>query len=350
MKNIILCFVIFLLASCSKEGDLAKLSGFDAAELKSTSTNVVLQQAEAKNIALQFVWNPSDMVATQSVAQSLVKTRVELSTDKDFTSIAKAYTSVGASLTFTHQQLNRLTIGFGFEPGEIETLYVRLVSVLASNVDPKYSNTLSISVTPYLEQSAADYLYVANKDLTTFTQKLCSRKEDGLYDGFVKMDQWQNFYLTNDASANASKIYGSYPVNGNQYVLYDGDDRWNCWVNNGGYLYLSADVNKKSWSETVISSLSVTGDFNGWSATATPMTYDAANNVWTATITNTAAEQWGVKILINGSWTWFFGTSETAGHTDLYTADASGFAYDKVGTHVLKLDLSDPKAFKYTID
>lgn len=350
MKNFIICFIALFFASCAKEGEQAVLTGFETATLRSTVSDITLAQSSSRNLAVQFVWNQPELNTNVDVAQSLVKTTLQLSTDRNFATIGRSVESVGSSVSYSHQQLNRIVLAMGMQIDNKQEVYVRLVSRLANNIEVKYSNVLAIAVTPYEEVAAGDYLYIANNDLTTFSWKLCSRKEDGFYDGFAKIDQWYDFYLTNEAQKDASKIYGSYPVSGNQYVLYAGDDRWNCWTSNGGYLYFTADVNKLEWKETVITSLAATGDFNGWNATANPLTYDAANNVWTATITTTAAEQWGMKILINGSWTWFFGAGENAGECGLYTADASGFAYDRVGTYTLKLDLSDPKAFKYTIE
>lgn len=350
MKKLIICAMALLVMACKKEGGQPAISGFEPAILHSSTLDVQLDATARKKLALQLVWEESILQSAQPIAQSTLKNRVELATDASFTTIAKQIEQVPASLSYTNEQLNSLVLGMGFVAGESKTLYARVASRLAANKEINYSNVVAIAITPYEPVTDADYLYMANKELTQFPWKLCSRKEDGLYDGFVKVDPWYNFYLTNEESASASLIYGSYPVDGNQYILYSGADRWNCWTSNGGYLYLTADVNKLTWKETVVESLAVTGDFNGWSATATPMTYDQVAKVWKATLTTTNAQQWGIKVLINGSWTWFFGAAEEEGECTLYSADASGFAYDKVGTHTLILDLSDPKAFTYTVE
>lgn len=338
-----------LAMACKKEGGEPTVTGFQPAVLHSSAQDVLLDATARKKLALQFVWDESILHSAQPLAQSTLKNRVEFATDPSFATVTKQVEQVPASLSYTHEQLNSLVLGMGFVAGQSKTLYARVASRLAVNTATNYSNVIAVAITPYEPVSDANYLFMANKELTQFPWKLCARKDDGLYDGFVKVDQWYNFYLTNEASANASLIYGSYPVDGNQYILYSGADRWNCWTNTGGYLYLTADVKKMTWKETAIESLAVTGDFNGWSTTATPMSYDQTAKVWKATITTATAQQWGIKVLINGSWTWFFGGAEAAGECTLYTADAGGFAYDKIGTHTLILDLSDPKAFKYTV-
>lgn len=349
MKHIIICTLAFLLFSCKKEGGEPAVTGFQPAVLHSSKVNVQLNAAERKSLALQLVWDESPLTSAQPIPQSTLQHTLELATDASFEVIEKKIEMAAASFSYTHEQLNSLVMGMGFEPAKKKTLYARVSTQLARNVAIVYSNVIAIEVTAYEAISDANYLYMANKELTQFPWKICSRKEDGVYDGFVQLDQWFNFYLTNEESANASAIYGSYPLEGSQYILYSGSDRWNSWISNGGYQYISADINKLTWIETPVTSLSVSGDFNGWSATDTPMTYDRTTKLWKATITNTAAEQWGIKVLINGSWSWFFGTAEEAGTCSLYTADAGGFAYDKVGTHTLVLDLSDPNAFKYWV-
>lgn len=350
MKQLTLYILALFFFACKKEGGLPAVTGMAPAVLHSSATEVSLRADDRKGLALQLIWDEASPESALPMAQSALKNKVEIAADASFAAIAKSTEQVAASLSYTHEQLNSLVLGMGFVPGEKKNIYVRIASRLGANVDWVYSNVVAVAVTPYEPVQEAAYLYIANKDLTQFPWKLCSRKEDGFYDGFAKLDQWYNFYLTNEESASAPVIYGSYPLDGSQYILYSGADRWNCWTSKGGYLYISADVNKMTWKETAVESLTVAGDFNGWSATATPMQYDQSTKVWKATITTTAVEKWGIKVLINGSWTWFFGASESEGSCALYTADGNGFAYNQVGTHTLVLDLSDPKAFKYRVE
>jgi len=338
--------------ACEKTGDTVVATGFTDAELSTTAEAVALSEDEKDELALQLLWDPGEIHLTGGYdAKSIaIRTTVQFALDEAFTTVARSQEVGSASLSYTHAKLNELALALGLEPDESTPVYVRVESKLAANVVSKYSNVLRVAITPYLPSAAADYLFMATTDFSAFPWKLCSRGEDGRYDGFVRVDQWYNFYLASEESNAAETIYGSYPADGNQYRLHAGDDRWNLWTSNGGYLYLQADVNTLTWSETVVQSLSVTGDFNGWSTDATPLTYDSGRNVWTASITTTDAEQWGIKILVNGDWGFFFGAGPEEGQCTLYRADASGFPYPHVGTHTLTLDLSDPKAFRYTVD
>ncbi len=350
MKQLTLYILVLLFVACKKEGGTPAVSGIKPAVLYSSTTELVLKSTDRKAVALQLVWDEAILASDEPMAQSALKNKIEIAADPSFSAVTKSIEQVASSLSYTHEQLNNLVTGMGFLPDEKNVFYVRIASRLGTNTDWLYSNVIALNVTAYQPVEDAAYLYLSNKEFTQFPWKLCSRKEDGFYDGFVRLDQWYNFYLTNAESASAPIIYGSYPLDGSQYILYSGADRWNCWTSKGGYLYLTADVNKLAWKETSVESLTVTGDFNGWSATATPMVYDQTTKVWKATITTTAAEQWGIKVLINGSWTWFFGAAEGDGNCALYTADGTGFAYNKIGTHTLILDLSDPKEFKYHVE
>lgn len=350
---IMMLTVIAFFSSCQKDGDKLVATNLEQAKLTATASELVLTENMSDKMVFQLVWNQPEPQIEEGydMADAAIATTLQFATDENFANVKSESTVSSSGMSYTGADLNTLILKMGLTAGERSTVYARIKSTIGANISPVYSNVIALAVTPYKPAEKVNYLYMANTDLTNFDLKLCSRDNNGVYDGFVKVNQWYNFLLTNEATANADVIYGSYPADGNQYTLYSGAGRWSCWTSNGGYLYIKADVNNLKWSETVINSLSVTGDFNGWSATATPMTYDAAKNVWTVDITTTAAEQWGIKILINGSWDFFFGAGEETGVCKLSTSSSdSGFPYTVTGTHKLTLDLSDPKAFKYTIE
>src|SRR5690606_16910593 len=136
----------------------------------------------------------------------------QFSTSASFASDGRSVEVVSASLSYTHQQLNSMVLAMGFVALEQQAVYARVVCRLAPNVEPLYSNVLELAVTAFAPLEDGDYLFMANCDFSAFPWKLCSRLENGVYDGFVQVDQWYNFYLANEASADAQTIYGSYPV------------------------------------------------------------------------------------------------------------------------------------------
>lgn len=353
IKQAFLLLPLVFFFSCKKDGDKLVATDLEQAKLTATASELVLSEDMSDKLVFQLVWDQPEPKIEEGyyMADAPVATTLQFATDQDFSVIKKESTLSSNGMSYTAADLNTMVLKMGLTAGQRSTVYARIKSVIGVNIAPSYSNVVALAVTPYKPAEKVNYLYMANTDLTNFDLKLCSRDNNGVYDGFVKVNQWYNFLFTNKASASADVIYGSYPADGNQYTLYAEAGRWNCWTSNGGYLYVKADVNALKWSETVVNSLSVTGDFNGWSATATPMTYDAGNNLWTANITTTNAEQWGIKVLINGSWDFFFGAGADTGVLKLTTSSSdAGFAYTVTGTHKLTLDLRDPKAFKYTIE
>src|SRR5690606_6845387 len=140
-------------------------------------------------------------------------------------------------------KLNELALALGLEAGAGTPLFVRVGSQLAANVATAYSNVLRINVVPYQPSGAADYLYMATTDFSAFPWKLCSRAEDGRYDGFERVEQWHICFVTREEREAAETMYGSYPVDGSQCHLHTGADRGTVWTKNGGSLYQQADVN-----------------------------------------------------------------------------------------------------------
>ncbi len=350
-KYIYLTLAVLFAVSCDSDIEKIVVTGFQAAVLTATAEDVVLSDANSDQLVFSLVWDSGELKTSDpekyGLASTALTNTLQISVQSDFAKISP-FSETSNSVSYTGESLNALALKLGFVPGESSKLYARIKSELGSEI--KYSNVVSVSVTPYEASQSGNYLYMATDDLSSFPWKLYSRAEDGKYDGFMQVSQWFNFYLTSEESAEAETIYGSYPEDGGQYKLHSGDDRWKCWISTEGYVYLNADINALTWSETAVNSLTVVGDFNSWSDSATPMTYDEANKVWKVEITTASAEQWGIKILINNSWTFFFGIGDDDGICNLYTADANGFPYTAVGTHTLILDLSDPQTFKYRVE
>lgn len=120
---------------------------------------------------------------------------------------------------------------------------------------------------------------------------------NGVYSGlFYKgADDW-NFYGRDDNGV-AFGVNSTWDANS----VIQGSTS-NFWVTavQTTYLY-SFDTPNSTRSETTITSLSLTGDFNTWNLTANTFT-DNADGTWTMTDVELIAEQWGPYIVANGSW------------------------------------------------
>lgn len=147
-----------------------------------------------------------------------------------------------------------------------------------------------ISYEPYLEMIAPD-----NWD--DVKCRLFSPESNGMYTGFYYAGEWENYKF---ATVGRETVYGSRP--NSLYALDTSSSSWNIYVDTGveGLYMYTVSLPEGTWSYRAINSLSVVGDFNGWSAAANPMAYDEENKVWTAEldITNVGS---GLRIVLDGN-------------------------------------------------
>jgi hypothetical protein len=111
------------------------------------------------------------------------------------------------------------------------------------------------------------------------------------------------------------------------------------WPSGGGYYYLKANPSALTWSATT-TTWAIIGDATpgGW-GTDTPMTYDAANNVWV--INSVALSANSLKFRANGAWDINLG-----GNTSALSYGGDNITISEAGNYKIVLDLSHP--LKYT--
>ena len=121
----------------------------------------------------------------------------------------------------------------------------------------------------------------------------------------------------------------------------------------GGYYELTVDLNKKTWTGTKTTwSLIGNATPGGWEKD-TPMTYDAARQVWTATVAMKADGSF--KFRANNAWKIDFALD---GEGKLQYADNPFYDYNSTlkdltvpddGTYVITLDLHNPGKYTYSL-
>ena len=204
--------------------------------------------------------------------------------------------------------------------------------------------------------ASSDFLYLFNLvdgDPASVAGRL-GRTSDGVYEGFQYLGSWQNFKFGDSEDPAAAKIYGSVPANdaGALYRLYCGEDMFNIWYDSAdaACLYLTADLNERSWSSTVISSISLVGDFNDWDASADVLTFDPDRRTWSAVVTPGSWGEYGIQFYINGSWEWKYSPD---GNGRLVRAENSAVPevpVEEGRSYTVTLDLNDPAGMTYTIE
>lgn len=206
-------------------------------------------------------------------------------------------------------------------------------------------------IVTYPEALYAFYYYKEASQRLDLATAMAATEEEGSYQGFIYTDpDWgaekSNFrFLT--AMDDTATVYAT---NSGQYELTTDDSAWNLWSSNTGLNYVVADLATMSWSETKVSQIAVSGDFNGWSTSSDMLVYDAATGKWTATCEIQVIE-YGFKIVLGdaeNAWRWQYGDPDgdgvlqVAGNNDNIVPAATG-------TYKIELELNSFAAPVYTL-
>lgn len=198
------------------------------------------------------------------------------------------------------------------------------------------------------------YIYGLSDGTPSSVEGRLARTSDGVYEGFFYMTSWFNFKFGDNEDPSAAKIYGSAPSSeeGALERLYCGNDMYNIWWDSdqAAYTYLTVNTNDRSWSYTTVTSISIAGDFNGYSLTSDVMTFDPASGTWSAVITPGSWGQYGIQFVLNEEWGFCYapaedGTLSRSGNAALpSTAVEPGVEYE------VTIDLNDPAAMTWSIE
>jgi len=253
-------------------------------------------------------------------------------------------------ISYSDSILNKKSLNLlKLKPDVQNVIQVRIKSNLAFGNLPAYSNVKTLKITPYSVRKIVAFLYMpgdVSGGWTNYTTMLCSKENDGKYEGYVQAAQWANFKFT-DKAGGTGTFYGSSATLG-LTVLDASAAQWNIWFDLGGYFLVKADLNLMTWSKKAVTSFCVTGDFNSWSLTANPMTYNATTKLWTATC-DLSNIGYGIQIIGNIDWTYKFGINDGSKNSGELTPGGANIVPTLTGSRTVTMDLSHPEKFTYTI-
>ena len=357
MKRAITRFLLTFLSlaaitSCQKDGELITLSRLETNELMATQTDVTLTQETSTQIVLSVAWNTGTLTVSDPNVSvpDILTTILQVSTSEDFSANVSESTESGQSKAYSGADLNTLAKNIGAQPDVATPLYFRLKASTGNNMDPVYSNVVTVNVTPYQIDMSVGYLLNSTMEDTVTT--LYSPTSDGEYTGFVGATSWYNFYVREGDGTT----WGNDGVSGTPFLLSSEEDaskRWNCWFPGiGGCYYVDFNTNRKFWSALLIPTLTLSGDLQG------DMTFDRPNTKWTYTFDATKTT---ITVQISGTGKLY---NYTTGTDDAAAIDTPvAFAQDganvtmaaqagdivitvpQAGQYTLTLDLSNPKAW-----
>lgn len=341
--------------SCDKDGDTIYTDGPDRAEISGVASDIVLDKDHLQSLALTIYWNENGRISLSdplvAAPEGAASNTVQFSTDPEFATVVDDNVESGVYYRqYTCEALNNLVGRLGLEGGVKGTVYIRIKTVLGANIDPKYSDVQTVSVTPYFIDMSMGFVLDASQNDTGRT--LWSPASDGIYSGFIGAGSWENWWLREGNNT----VWGNDGVTGTAFVMGNnttGLDVWNFWYPSpSGCYYTVVNTRTNEWSALYIGELTLGGDLSG------AMTYDRKANKWTYTFDATPGT---ISVTLSGTGKQY---NTATGTDDAAAADTPvGFGgtagnltfgnaahpvsveVGAAGETTLTLDLSDPRGW-----
>lgn len=277
--------------SCDNDGDIIYTSGPDDITLSGNDTDIVLQADALDALVLTLYWNDNGTLTTSDpkvdAPLNVTRNTIELASDAVFSNKVEISVTDGVyEYQMTARELNGYLSKLGFIAGQSTPLYIRVSGKIADNISPKYSDVLTVNVTPYhIDTTVGFYLNTSMEQI----HELYSPEDNGVYRGFIGAGAWENWWLREGDGTT----WGNDGVSGTPFVISSASTSWNFWYPGvSGCYYTIVDTRKNEWSALLIESLTVGGDLSG------EMIYDRKANQWSMHISEGSGN---VNITVTGS-------------------------------------------------
>lgn len=357
-RNAILLFAITaFVASCKKDETKAVVLPGAAMTLNSNQTTLVLLQANAGSPAVTFTWDAAKFNYDAAVVYT-----VQISKGgTNFSSATTTELNMGSLLTkaFTVGEFNAKVIDV-VPFGSAQQVQVRIKASVGSNVDPIYSNVVSMTVTAYRDivvyefpqalRIAGNYQGWSPATAPKIVDKQASGTTGTNYEGYINFTNASPaFKMVKGSDWSAGDFGGSAGTltNGGSDLTLAGG---------AGVYKLNANTANMTWSATKINSWAVTGNATplGWPAGpgGTPgqdhdLTFNAADGSWSVTINLLVGE---LKFRANDDWGINFGDNNTPTPRD----NKPDYGGDNIpitvaGNYTITLDIGIAGNYSYTI-
>lgn len=338
------------LASCESDIDPVYVLPSDDVTLNGASGDVILTPDNPQALAMTIYWNGDGQLAlSDSLIQGPINAAeetIQLSKDENFSSTIDLSVEKGVrSRQFLCEELNSLLGRLGYIADEKAPLYIRVRSVIAANMSPSYSSTMKVMVQSYRIRLILGT--VLDKDWNETSMKLASPEENGIYQGFMGVNGWTNWWFR---EAN-NVVWGNLGETGKTFYASSADDHWNFWFPDpAGCYFTTLNTVEGWWSGLHIDNLTVSGDING------EMTYNMKVNQWTLPVNIPSAST--VTITVSGLGSLYDKETTDMGpsipKTVGFGGDSQSLTFGETGTSItvnmpagetnLVLDLSNPMA------
>lgn len=363
MKNILkttaLSFLFITSLSCENDDQtIATAKGGPVLLTPVDGSAYVLSPENAQNEATTFVWNHADYDVQTEVNYEI---QASLS-GTDFNEIVVAGTTANRFMVFTVEQLNTVALDLDLTPFQATDVDFRIKSSLGSNSSLEaYSNTIKITLTSYTTDLPKLAVPGNHQGWNPPTAPLLASSGFGEtnFEGYVWLDGEYKFVERN---ASGAFEWGNvdYGDDGSFSGILAEQNESNATAT-AGYYRVSADTDALTYSSVQVSwgvigsaTASVTGG-SGWDADAN-MTYDSTTKKWSIIMPLSADE---IKFRYNDNWNngavqYNLGTFDASKTGNDFAGDMMSYGGGNIpvpaaGTYLIELDLSNPRAYTYTL-
>jgi len=150
----IMMMLALVLSSCEDDVKTTMKQAPSAVTLAATSTTIVLDSAKASSILAEtFSWNAPNYGVQLSITYTLELDSANGTFGKPTTVVLDNKTSQD----YTKKELNELALSLRLVPGQEGQIKARVRADVNTNVEPVYSNTLNITITPYSTKPTPKY-------------------------------------------------------------------------------------------------------------------------------------------------------------------------------------------------
>lgn len=337
-------------ASCESDIDPVYVLPSNDVTLSGASGDIILTPDNPQALAMTIYWNGDGQLALSDCLLqgpiNAAEETIQLSKDENFTSTIDLSVEKGVrSRQFLCEELNSLLGRLGYTADEKAPLYIRIRSVIAANMNPSYSSVIKVMVQSYRIHLILGT--VLDKDWNETAMKLASPEENGIYQGFMGVNGWTNWWFR---EAN-NVVWGNLGETGKTFHASSADDHWNFWFPDpAGCYFTTLNTVEGWWSGLHIDNLKVTGDIHG------EMTYNMKANQWTLPVNLSTATT--VTITISGQGSLYNKKTTDMGpaisKTVGFGGDSQNLTFGETATSIsvsmpagetnLVLDLSNPMA------
>ncbi|OMP80182.1 SusE domain-containing protein [[Flexibacter] sp. ATCC 35208] len=332
----ILSFSMLTLFSCKKDGSFTQVKSGTTPGFTATDSVFVFTEADAASAAVTYNWTASEDWGYKSIVTYYLQIDEKGNGFKNATDVTigtgiltKAYTVAG---------LNQVINNMGLAAGRQHDLVIRVKAAVDEVGDEVYSDSISLTVTPYYVPKVYTYLYLPGAyEGWSFDNagldSVASVNNDGNYEGYMYLTGSTEFKVTTAKSWDVN--YGD---GGSGSLSSSGG---NIAVSAAGYYRLTVDINQLTYTMTN-TTWSIYGSALGSADAA--MTFNAGTGAWTVTTTLSAG-----TFYFRANSADAITLSDVSNNGTLASGTTGAITVDAAGTYTISMNLSNPGNYTYSL-